>query len=80
VRDNARDAHVPGRIDAADGDALPAASAASASAAAASADDDDLPERRGRCGWNALPGSAAAAAAAAGARGRTGLSLGIAGG
>lgn len=79
MRNDARNAHLPGWVDVADGDAMPAAAASTASAASAAADDNDLPERHGRSGWDAVPGSAAAAAAAAASRWRTGLSLGIAG-
>jgi hypothetical protein len=76
VCDNARNAHLPGRIDVADGDAVPAAASTAATAASTAADDDDLPERNGRSGWDAVPDAASAAAASAGTRWRTGLSLG----
>jgi hypothetical protein len=65
MRNNAKDANVPRRIDGPGEPAVPAASAASTTA---SASDGNLPGWIGAAGWLDLPGSAAATAATAGAQ------------
>ena len=65
MRNNAKDANVPRRIDGPGEPAVPAASAASSTA---SAPDRDVPGWLGDAGWLDLSGSAAATAATAGAQ------------